>query len=253
MSIDKSSSKVRAMFSDIAPTYDVLNHLLSGYQDTLWRRRAVSLLAPRRGECILDLCCGTGDLTFAIRRHQPACRVFGADFAVSMLLRAREKGVLSHKSQLSTSDSQLPALKAQHSFTAADALRLPFASGAFDAVTVAFGVRNFEDTRAGLEEIARVLKAPVSGKRGGRLLVLEFMRPDNAALMRFFGGFNVLLSPIGRAVSGHPTAYSYLPQSVDGFCTRRELAGLLLECGFADPRRFEHSGGVATTWLARKA
>lgn len=224
--LDKSASTVQTMFSDIAGTYDLLNHLLSANQDTRWRRRATALLAPRRGELILDLCCGTGDSTHHLLRRQPRCRVVGADFAFAMLQRAQSKS--------------LPAL------VAADGLRLPFPDASFDAVSAAFGVRNFADTRAGVREMVRVLRP------GGRLLILEFMRPTNGLAQRAFGAFNPLLAPLGRLVSGHATAYNYLPQSIGGFYTRGELEKLLRETGLQRVRSFDHTLGVATSFLAHK-
>lgn len=214
------------MFDDIAPTYDALNHLLSGNQDKLWRRRAVGRLRPRRGELILDLCCGTGDSTREIGRFSPGCRVIGADFAFAMLSRAQKK--------------TLPEL------IAADALQLPFAGASFDAVFVAFGARNFENTRVGLQEIARVLRP------GGRICVLEFMRPTSPLVQRAFSAFNLVLAPIARAISRHNSAYNYLPQSIGGFYTRREFEVLLRECGFDSVRSFDHSLGIATSFLGRK-
>lgn len=225
--LDKSHSTVQTMFSDIAGTYDLLNHVLSGYQDKLWRYRAVGRLRPRRGELILDLCCGTGDSALEIAQRQPRCQVIGADFAAPMLTRAKAKG--------------LPQL------VAADALNLPFESAKFDAVSIAFGVRNFEDTKSGLTEIHRVLKP------GGRLLVLEFMRPTSNLVQKAAGASNFVLAPIGRAISGHGSAYNYLPQSIGGFYTRREFETLLREVGFQGVRSFDHSLGIATSFLGRKS
>jgi demethylmenaquinone methyltransferase/2-methoxy-6-polyprenyl-1,4-benzoquinol methylase len=230
--LDKSALRVRAMFSDIAGSYDFLNHLLSGNQDARWRTRAVHLLGVRRGQRVLDLCCGTGDLGFQILKQQPCCEIVAAEFAFPMLQNAQKK-----KKKSKTKNSKL---------VNADALNLPFANASFDVATVAFGVRNFENTQTGLRELSRVLRP------GGKLLILEFMRPPSLILQKGFGVFNLALSPIGRAISGHPTAYSYLPQSVDGFYTREEFTDLLQNAGFCDVRKWEHSAGVATSFLARK-
>ncbi|RYG63512.1 ubiquinone/menaquinone biosynthesis methyltransferase [bacterium] len=224
--LDKSGATVQTMFTDIAGTYDLLNHVLSGNQDILWRRRAVSRLAPRRGELILDLCCGTGDSSLELSKRQPGCRVLAADFTPAMLERAGQKGVAN--------------------LVGADALSLPFPDASFDAVTASFGVRNFSDTRTGLEEMQRVLKP------GGRLMILEFMRPTSVTVQKAFGAFNAILAPLGRAVSGHQTAYNYLPQSIGGFYTRREFEQLLRESGFKNVRSFDHSLGIATSFLGRK-
>ncbi len=212
------------MFGEIAPTYDLLNHLLSAGQDIRWRRRAIARLCPRAGGRVLDLCCGTGDSTREVLRQQPRCEVVGADFSLPMLEVARHK--------------ELPDL------ACADALRLPFGDGTFDATMAAFGARNFADTRAGLAEMFRVTKA------GGRLMILEFMRPTSRALSR--GAGNVLLAPLGRLISGHGSAYKYLPQSIDGFTTRAEFEDLLREVGWRDVRLFDHALGVATSFLAVK-
>ena len=224
--LDKSSAAVSQMFSDIAPTYDFLNHLLCANQDRRWRKRAVSRLCPRAGELVLDLCCGSGDSTREIQTQQPRCRVVGADFALPMLRIATTK--------------DLPAL------ACADALRLPFRDAQFDAISVAFGVRNFTDTRAGLQEMFRVTKP------GGRVLVLEFMRPTSNLIARGAGASNFVLAPIGRAISGHESAYSYLPQSIDGFTSRAEFADLLGEIGWRNVRSFDHALGVATSFVGVK-
>jgi len=229
---DKSSASVSAMFDDIAHSYDLLNHLLSANQDQLWRFRASKRLRVRRGERVLDLCCGTGALTRELRRQAPESHIVGADFSRKMLDIARRDARFA-------SDERLE-------YVEANALDLPFGNDEFDALSVAFGVRNFEDTRRGLCEMMRVLKP------GGRLLVLEFMRPTSPALARFFGLFNTLLAPVGRQISHHATAYNYLPQSVGGFYSRREFADLLYEVGCRNIRSFDHTLGVATTFLAQK-
>jgi len=229
---DKSSTSVRAMFDDIAHSYDLLNHVLSANQDQLWRFRAAKRLRVRRGERVLDLCCGTGALTRELRRQAPEAFVVGADFSPKMLDIARR-------------DAKFPPDE-RLEYVEANALDLPFADNEFDAISVAFGVRNFEDTKQGLCEMQRVLKP------GGRLLVLEFMRPTSPALARFFGLFNTLLAPVGRTVSHHATAYNYLPQSVGGFYSRHEFADLLHEVGFRNIRSFDHTLGIATTFLAQK-
>lgn len=228
--LDKSRPAVASMFGEIAHSYDFLNGFLSLNQDSLWRRRAVKRLCPRPGERILDLCCGTGDLALEIARQNPHCRIVGADFAPPMLQIAQTKNC-----------AHFPV------WMAADALRLPFENASFDAVSVGFGVRNFENTRVGMEEIFRVLKP------GGRVLVLEFMRPTSPLLQRFFALFNTFFAPVGRKISGHGSAYNYLPQSVGGFYTRREFSDLLREVGFCNVRSFQHSLGVATSFLAVKS
>jgi demethylmenaquinone methyltransferase/2-methoxy-6-polyprenyl-1,4-benzoquinol methylase len=233
--VDKESSTVRAMFTAIAPRYDLLNHLLSANQDVRWRRRAVTQLGIRRGELVLDLCCGTGDLGLECLRQQPRCRVIGADFALPMLSIAQEKRVPG-------SGFRVPV------FAAADALRLPFTDATFDVITIGFGARNFENTEAGLREMARVLKP------GGRVLILEFMRPASPLVRRGFAlFFKGVLPLIGRLISQHGWAYNYLPESVDAFYTRREFEMLLRQTGFESGRSFDFNLGGVTSFLARKS
>lgn len=228
--LDKSHGSVRAMFSDIAGRYDFLNHLLSANQDKRWRRRAIQLLKPKAAHRVLDLCCGTGDLSFECQKQQPQCEVFGADFAVPMLQIAQTKDA-----------HQIP-------FLAGDALRLPFGDNVFDSSIVAFGARNFEDTERGLREMQRVVKS------GGKVLVLEFMRPTSPLLRHGFGFFFKRILPVvGKIVSRHGAAYNYLPASVDGFYNRREFENLLRQVGLQDVRSWDLSGGIATIFIARKA
>lgn len=201
--LDKSPQAIASMFARIAPRYDALNHILSFNTDRRWRRRAVTELGgtPRR---VLDLATGTGDLGLALRRAGKS--VVGADFCLDMLARARQKG-----------GSEL---------VAADALCLPFPDGAFDAVTIAFGVRNFADLPRGLAEIRRVLVA------GGTLLILEFSRPAGPAAAAYRLYSDRFLPWIGGLLSGARDAYAYLNRSAREWPGSEELARVLSRAGF---------------------
>jgi demethylmenaquinone methyltransferase/2-methoxy-6-polyprenyl-1,4-benzoquinol methylase len=217
-----ASKKIREMFTLIAPRYDLLNHLLSFDLDRLWRARVAKLLHPilaRPDTLVLDLCCGTGDLAFALARTGQA-RIVGADFAHTMLVRAKKKCAAP------ASDAQNKAATPM-AFLEADAMRLPFADASFDLVTTAFGFRNLANYEAGLREIQRVLKP------GGTIAILEFTEPpDNlfGKLYRWY--FCEVLSRIGGLISGHPAAYSYLPKSVARFFRPPELASLMTAVGY---------------------
>lgn len=217
-----ASRKVREMFTEIAPRYDLLNHLLSLQLDRLWRKRAANRLQPilaRPDALVLDLCCGTGDLALALSRAGKA-RIVGADFAHSMLVRAREKA--AGLASAGTGSSHLPAF-----FFEADALRLPFANSSFDLVTTAFGFRNLANYEAGLREIQRVLKP------GGTIAILEFTEPAEGVLGEFYRWyFCKVLPKIGGFISGHQAAYTYLPKSVARFFRPAELASLLSTVGY---------------------
>lgn len=216
----EASRKVREMFTRIAPRYDLLNHLLSAQLDRVWRSRTARELRPildRSDALVLDLCCGTGDLAFALRGRAKA-RVVGADFSHTMLVRARKKA-------LGTNGA------ASVEFLEADALRLPFGDRTFDLVTTAFGFRNLANYEAGLREIARVLKP------GGTLGILEFSEPAPGLLgdlYRFY--FQKMLPKIGGWISGDADAYAYLPKSVSRFYRPQELADLMRQAGYTDVR-----------------
>jgi demethylmenaquinone methyltransferase / 2-methoxy-6-polyprenyl-1,4-benzoquinol methylase len=214
--------KVREMFTQIAPRYDLLNHLLSLELDRLWRARAARLVGPilqRSNAFVLDLCCGTGDLAFALARHGPA-RLVGADFSHAMLVRANEKPAgITPKA---TGDTSLRAR-----FIEADALRLPFPDCSFDLVASAFGFRNLVNYEDGLKEIRRVLKP------GGTLAILEFTEPPPGFLGDLYRWYcRKLLPRIGGLISGNPGAYKYLPASVSRFFGLEELAVLMRKGGF---------------------
>jgi len=219
-----AARKVREMFSQIAPRYDLLNHLLSLQFDRLWRarvtRRLRHILDPPDA-LALDLCCGTGDLALSLAAAGKA-RVIGADFAHPMLVRAKEK------SASASSSASHPCIQAI-SFFEADALRLPFADRSFDLVTTAFGFRNLANYEAGLREIYRVLKP------GGTLAILEFTEPPAGFLGSFYRWyFRRILPRIGGWLSGDRSAYTYLPASVARFFRPRELASLLQTVGYSD-------------------
>lgn len=217
-----AGKKVREMFTQIAPRYDLLNHLLSFELDRLWRGRAAKrfkdiLSCP--DAVVLDLCCGTGDLALALRNSGKA-RILGADFAHTMLMRARMK------SELVPSHSGLPAREPIPLFEA-DALRLPFADASFDLVTSAFGFRNLANYEAGLREIYRVLKP------GGTIAILEFMEPLEGLLGNLYRWyFTRVLPRVGWFISGHQLAYTYLPKSVARFFRPPELAALMSTAGY---------------------
>ncbi|HEY4741426.1 MAG TPA: bifunctional demethylmenaquinone methyltransferase/2-methoxy-6-polyprenyl-1,4-benzoquinol methylase UbiE [Candidatus Acidoferrales bacterium] len=224
----EASNRVREMFGRIAPRYDFLNHLLSLSLDRTWRRRTArrfaSILAQPEAR-VLDICCGTGDLTFALERQAKdskpangpaAVKILGSDFALPMLTRAREKAATSQR---------------RASFLAADALSLPFASESFDLITAAFGFRNLANYEHGLTEIMRILR------KKGRIGILEFSDPRHglgAAAFRFY--FRRILPQIGGAISGSPEAYSYLPGSVAKFPSPPELSKWMEQVGFVDVR-----------------
>ena len=217
-----ASKKVREMFTEIAPRYDLLNHLLSLQLDRTWRARTAKLLKPilgRKDALVLDLCCGTGDLALALRRAGKA-GIIGADFAHTMLVRAR------FKSQLVPSHSGLPSPAPLPLFEA-DALRLPFADASFDLVTAAFGFRNLANYEAGLREIQRVLKP------GGTIAILEFTEPPEGLLGDLYRWyFCKVLPKIGGLISGDQAAYKYLPKSVARFFRPPELAALMSAVGY---------------------
>jgi demethylmenaquinone methyltransferase / 2-methoxy-6-polyprenyl-1,4-benzoquinol methylase len=216
--------KVREMFTQIAPRYDFLNHLLSFELDRVWRARAsrlVQAILQRREALALDLCCGTGDLAFALARSGPA-HIIGADFSHAMLVRAKEKCT-------SFGSDTASGISASVKFIEADALRLPFPDDSFDLVTTAFGFRNLANYEDGLKEIRRVLKPR------GTLAILEFSEPPPGLLGDLYRWYcRKMLPKIGGLISGNPGAYKYLPASVSRFFRPEELAALMRSAGFDD-------------------
>jgi demethylmenaquinone methyltransferase/2-methoxy-6-polyprenyl-1,4-benzoquinol methylase len=219
----EASARVREMFGSIAPRYDFLNHFLSGYMDWVWRRRVVARfqnILQRPEARVLDLCCGTGDLTIALARGGRA-NVIGSDYAHPMLVRAEEK---SRKYSASGIRSGNLA-----GYVEADALSLPYAANTFHLVTDSFGFRNLANYERGFSEMFRVLRP------GGEIAILEFNEPTGAFFGGVFGFYMKRILPrLGRLISGSKFAYSYLPASVEKFPTPDDLSGKLSAAGFVN-------------------
>jgi ubiquinone/menaquinone biosynthesis methyltransferase len=213
---------VRDMFGRIAPTYDLLNRVLSGGLDAAWRKRAVDALADAPAGASLDLCAGTLDLTVLLDRARPDARLIASDFSEPMLNLGRAK---------------VPRAE----IVVADAQELPFEDGSIAAVVCGFGIRNVADTRKALREIRRVT-AP-----GGIFVTLEFFRPERVPTRLFHRAYaSVLLPAIGGALSGDRGAYAYLARSMDGFLSRVEYQLALSDAGFVRVTGEDLTLGVAS-------
>jgi demethylmenaquinone methyltransferase/2-methoxy-6-polyprenyl-1,4-benzoquinol methylase len=225
--------QVAFMFNNIAKRYDFLNHFLSLGIDRIWRRKAISMLKKESPALILDIATGTADLALEAMRLNPE-KIFGIDISTDMLDIGRNKisrKKLQDKIQLLEGDSE----------------RMIFEDNKFDAVTVAFGVRNFQNLRQGLHEMYRVLKP------GGTAMILEFSQPTNPALRRLYNFYSSRIAPkIGKAVSKDDAAYAYLNESVLAFPFGNEFCALLGETGFRDIHARTLTFGVATIYTAKK-
>jgi demethylmenaquinone methyltransferase/2-methoxy-6-polyprenyl-1,4-benzoquinol methylase len=226
---------VQEMFSSIAPRYDLLNHVLSMNVDRLWwwraARRFDSILVNPQAR-VLDLCCGTGDMAFALEsRARGGARIVGADFAHPMLRRAADKS-LKRKKNLD--------------WIEADALQMPFASGAFSLVTSAFGFRNLADYDAGLREILRMLRL------GGECGILECSEPGGILGSMYRVYFRHILPKIGTAISGVSGPYAYLPASVERFPKPAEMLERMLAAGFREVTWTPYTFGVAGLYWGKK-
>jgi demethylmenaquinone methyltransferase/2-methoxy-6-polyprenyl-1,4-benzoquinol methylase len=217
---------VKWMFSEITPSYDLINHLLSGYLDILWRKFTAKRIPPD-AKSVLDLATGTGDLAFEISRRHKETFVIGVDFVQNMLKVAKRKA----KRQKSGRRVQ---------FTTGDAMSLPFPDDTFDIVTIAFGFRNIPQRIEALQEISRVIKP------GGKLLILELTFPSNLGLKKFFLWYlNKVIPLIGGLISGNRKAYSYLPDSIQDFLTPDQLNSLFKQAGIVHTKQFRLSLGIS--------
>jgi demethylmenaquinone methyltransferase/2-methoxy-6-polyprenyl-1,4-benzoquinol methylase len=233
--LDKSPRRIAGMFDAIAPRYDLLNAVLSAGLDRYWRRRAIGSLAFTGRETLVDVCTGTGDVAIAAARHSRGARqVVGLDFAAAMLGRAREKVTRRH-------------LGSRVTVVRGDAMNLPVASGSADAATIAFGIRNVTAPEVACAELWRILRA------GGRLAILEFGLPIVPAVRPLYlWYFRQVLPRIGRAVSHHDAAYSYLPASVGAFPCGDEFAQMLRGQGFNNVNARPLSFGIVYLYTATK-
>jgi demethylmenaquinone methyltransferase/2-methoxy-6-polyprenyl-1,4-benzoquinol methylase len=218
----RSAERVRAMFDRVAPRYDLLNGVMSAGLHHRWRSRTAELLDIAPGARVLDVACGTGDLSIELdRRAGRAGEVIGCDFSHAMLEAARGKA---------------PEIRFQH----ADALGLPYSDGEFDAAAVGFGARNFADLDRGLAEIARVVRV------GGRVAVLEFTPPERFPLAVFFRLWLDVAIPLLGRFSSQPDAYGYLASSVRRYPAPADVAARLARCGLNDVRYILTGGGIVT-------
>jgi len=226
------AKRVREMFGRIAGRYDVLNHLLSGNVDKSWRTKVAKRLKAKLtadASLILDVACGTGDLSLTLFENTGA-RVVATDFCRPMLSIAAGK------------------VPVEINLIEGDALHLPFKDGTFDAVTIAFGLRNLASVEGGLSELRRILKP------NGWLAVLEFSRPTNAILRPAFSlYFRRILPLMGGIISGSLSAYTYLPASVSKFPDQTQLALLMEKTGFDQVDYENLTGGIAALHLGRRS
>ena len=229
---DKAPDRIAGMFDAIAPRYDLLNHLLSAGIDKRWRKRAIESLALTGGETLIDVCTGTADVAL---EATGAARIVGVDFAGAMLTLGKRKVHAANQAR------RIVIIRG-------DAMRLPARDRSADAATVAFGIRNVQRPEVASAELARVLRP------GGRLAILEFgvpRIPGVSALYLWY--FRRVLPLIGRMISGHTGAYSYLPASVGTFPPPAEFMTILRQAGFAEVRAVPLSFGIVYLYTGIKA
>lgn len=225
---------VEAMFDEIAPRYDLLNRLLSFGIDQKWRDEAVNMLEEERPKRILDVATGTGDLAIKALRLEPE-KVVGVDISEEMLAHGRRK-------------IERMGLADRITLQRGDAARLPFSDSQFDAVLVAFGVRNFENLDEGLRELRRVLRP------GGTIVILEFSHPSAFPIKQLYGIYSHLLLPVvGKVISKNASAYEYLPASVDVFPSGEDFVARLRALGYEEVRWRPLTFGIASLYRAKSS
>jgi demethylmenaquinone methyltransferase/2-methoxy-6-polyprenyl-1,4-benzoquinol methylase len=225
--VEEKSHFVQAMFGEIADRYDLANHLLSGGLDFLWRRRAARMIRGWQPARILDLATGSGDLALTLRRACPESSVIGADFCPPMLSVARRKG-LRH-------------------LVAADGLQLPFSASTFDAVTIAFGLRNMASWPGALAEMRRILRP------GGHVLILDFSVPLPPLRWIYRPYLHYVLPRVAALLTGKKSAYDYLGDSIEQFPQGPAMCVMLEDAGFEEPVCQPLSGGIVSLYSARRA
>jgi demethylmenaquinone methyltransferase/2-methoxy-6-polyprenyl-1,4-benzoquinol methylase len=234
-SVDKTPARIAGMFDAIAPRYDLLNRVLSAGLDRRWRDQAVDVLELKAGATVLDLCTGTADLAVATVRRVPGATVLGVDFSREML-------------RLGLGKIASLGLAGRIRLVRGDAARIPAQDCSFDGATVAFGIRNVAEPAKALLELARVLRP------GGRLAILEFGQPRVPGIRTMYAWyFKYVLPLVGRMVSKHQSAYSYLPASVGTFPPPREFLQMCESSGFSRARAVPLTFGIVYLYVAERS
>ena len=230
----EKAAQVEAMFDNIAPTYDTLNHRLSWDIDRGWRRKAIKLLAPYKPRTILDIATGTGDFAIMAAQILRPERLIGADISEGMMQIGRQK-------------VERAGLSEVVSFAKEDCLDLSYQDGTFDAVTAAFGIRNFADLDRGLSEMCRVLR------KGGHLSIVELTTPPRFPMKQLFRIYSHTVLPVyGRLISKDSSAYSYLTKTIEAFPQGEQMVGIMKKAGFGEAGFKRLTFGICTMYFATK-
>lgn len=233
-SSEGKKKQIAEMFDNIAHKYDFLNHFLSLNIDKIWRKKSVQLLQSSKPKIILDVATGTGDFALEIYKRLKPEKIIGIDISKEMLKIGEDKITKKGLSQIIE-------------FQKGDSEQLNFANNYFDAVTVAFGVRNFENLKNGLKEMHRVLKPT------GKLIVLEFSQPEKFPVKQFYNFYSKYILPaFGKIFSKDKSAYIYLPESVNAFPYGGKFIEILKETGFSSIKLKQFASGISTVYYAEK-
>ncbi|RXK49799.1 bifunctional demethylmenaquinone methyltransferase/2-methoxy-6-polyprenyl-1,4-benzoquinol methylase UbiE [Aquirufa rosea] len=234
---DQSQGKkeqVAEMFNSISPKYDFLNHLLSGGIDIIWRKKAINLLKNKGIKTLLDIATGTGDFAIEALKIQPE-KIIGVDISQGMLnfgIEKIKKMGLENRIHLQLGDSE----------------KLPFEDESFDAITVSFGVRNYENLEKGLTDMLRVLKP------GGYCLILEFSNPRKFPMKQLYSFYSSFILPLlGKMISKDPAAYTYLPESVQAFPDGENFLSIFHQVGYVSTKWIPMTGGICSIYLGQKS
>lgn len=226
--------QVAEMFNSISPKYDFLNHLLSGGIDIIWRKKAINLLKNKGIKSLLDIATGTGDFAIEALKIQPE-KIIGVDISQGMLdfgIEKIKKLGLQDKIHLQIGDSE----------------KLPFSDQSFDAITVSFGVRNYENLEKGLTDMLRVLKP------GGYCLILEFSNPRKFPMKQLYAFYSKFILPLlGKIISKDPAAYTYLPESVQAFPDGQNFLDIFQQVGYKNTQWIPMTGGICSIYLGQKS